>query len=135
MIQVFCDGGSRGNPGHAAFAYQVKENNKIAKEGSGYIGIATNNIAEYTAVVKALSWLKENYKGQDIHFYLDSNLVVSQLNGFYKVKNAAIRNLIVEIHGLETSFAKVMYNHVPREENKEADKLVNLILDKTLYGI
>ncbi|MEK7581457.1 MAG: ribonuclease HI family protein [Patescibacteria group bacterium] len=134
---INCDGGSRGNPGPAAFGFVVKSNGKLVKEGFGYIGIATNNTAEYTAVIEALSWLKENTKDEELTFNLDSLLVVSQLNGLYKVKNATIRELIVKIRQLETSFSKIVYKHVPREQNKEADRLVNLALDTTLakwYG-
>ena len=133
MIEIFCDGGSRGNPGPAAFGFVVKDSKKLIKEGRGYIGVATNNFAEYTAVIEALKWLKENYPGKDLRFYLDSELVASQLSGLYKVKNAKIRDQIFEIRSLETSFGQISYQYTSRELNREADKLVNQVLDE--YGI
>src|SRR3970040_888343 len=118
MIQISCDGGARGNPGPAAYGFVVKEDGKIVKNGLGYIGIATNNFAEYTAVIEALKWLENNYSEKDLEFYLDSNLVVSQLSGIYKIKNSKIRELIFKIRELETSFGQIRYNHIPREQNK-----------------
>lgn len=135
MIEVYCDGGSRNNPGHAAFGFVVKVNSSTVFKDGGYIGIATNNVAEYTAVVEALKWLEKNHKDQEISFYLDSNLVVSQLSGLFKIKNTELRNLVLKVHGLEKSFKKVTYKHIPREQNKEADALVNVALDQKLYGI
>lgn len=130
MINVYCDGGARGNPGPAAYGFVVYLDDKLIQKGSGYLGIATNNFAEYTAVIKALVWLKNHYQGSDIQFYLDSQLVVSQLSGLYKVKNAQIRELVFKVKSLESNFGQIRYIHVPRERNKEADKLVNLALDK-----
>lgn len=134
MLQIYCDGGSRNNPGHAAFGFVVKSNGEIVNSQGGYIGIATNNVAEYTAVVEALSWLGKDFKGQDLEFYLDSNLVVSQLNGIFKVKNAELRNYIVKIRTLMPNFKTVSFSYIPREKNKLADKMVNVALDKHLYG-
>jgi len=130
MIQISCDGGARGNPGPAAYGFVVKEDGKIVKNGLGCIGIATNNFAEYTAVIEALKWLENNYSEKDLEFYLDSNLVVSQLSGIYKIKNSKIRELIFKIRELETSFGQIRYNHIPREQNKQADHLVNQALDE-----
>lgn len=135
MIQAYSDGGSRNNPGHAAWGFVVKVDNKIIYSEGGYMGIATNNIAEYTGLLKALIWLEENKKDESIEFFLDSNLIVSQLNGVFKVKNAAIRELVVKVREIEPSFKKISYTHIPREKNKEADELVNIALDKQMYGI
>lgn len=130
MISIFCDGGARGNPGPAAYGFLIYLDDKLIQKGAGYLGIATNNFAEYTAVIKALWWLCDNgYQRQDLNFFLDSKLVVSQLSGFYKIKSAAIRNLVFEVKKLENQFGKIWYSHVPREKNKEADKLVNQALD------
>ena len=131
MIEVFCDGGARGNPGPAAYGFVVKEQAIVVYQGQGFIGIATNNVAEYTAVIEALTWAKGRHPGQ-LQFYLDSQLVVSQLSGLYKVKNATIRNLIFKIRTLETNFGQVQYIHIPRGQNKEADRLVNQALDEQL---
>jgi|SRR3989344_4256172 len=130
MIEIFCDGGSRGNPGPAAYGFVVKDKGAIVKEGNGYIGVATNNVAEYTAIVEALIWLSNHKKGEDLQFFVDSLLAASQLNGIYKVKNAKIRELLVKIRELENEFSKITYQHVPRDQNTEADKQVNLALDQ-----
>ena len=130
MIRIYCDGGSRGNPGPAAYGFVVKEEGKNVKEDGGYIGVATNNFAEYTAIIKALIWAKGSYPNKDLEDFLDSQLAASQLSGIYKIKNAKIRELVLEVKGLENSFNKVIYKHVPREENKEADAQVNIALDK-----
>ena len=129
MIEVSCDGGSRGNPGPAAFGYVVMRERKLIKEGYGYIGIATNNVAEYTAVIEALSWLEKHFPGVDLVISLDSKLAVSQLTGIYKVKDSKIRELVFTIRTLATSFGQIIFRHIPRELNREADKLVNKALD------
>ena len=130
MIEVYCDGGARGNPGPAAYGFVVKVAGRQVKEGQGYIGIATNNFAEYTAVIEALNWLTGRFSGRDLNFYLDSQLVVSQLSGIYKVKNSTIRDLVFKIRSLETSFGQIKYQHIPREQNLQADSLVNQALDE-----
>ncbi|KKR49014.1 MAG: Ribonuclease H [Candidatus Curtissbacteria bacterium GW2011_GWA1_40_16] len=134
MVEVFCDGGSRGNPGPAAWGFVLKVDGQITKEDCGYIGIATNNFAEYTALVEALSYLEENFEGGSARVYLDSKLVVSQLNGEYKIKNLNIAKLVKQARELEKSLGDIVYNHIPRDQNKEADKLVNIALNKNLYG-
>ncbi len=128
-MQIFTDGGARGNPGPAAYGFVIKDEGKLLKEGFGKIGIATNNVAEYTAVIEALKFLENNFKGQDLDFYIDSQLVVSQLTGKFKVKNADIRELVLKVKQLEGSFKGVTYTHIPREKNTQADALVNLALD------
>lgn len=134
MLEVFADGGSRGNPGHAAYGFVVKKDGVTTKEEGGYLGIETNNFAEYTALVKALTYLEAEAQGEEIRVYLDSQLVVSQLSGIYKVKSPKIRELVTKVRELEPSFKVVKYQHIPRDKNKEADRLVNIALDKKLYG-
>lgn len=128
-LVIYCDGGARGNPGPAAYGFVVKAGGKIIKQEGRSLGIATNNFAEYTAVISALKWLVQDYKGEDLNFFLDSQLAVSQLAGLYKIKSANIRNLVFEIKTQESKFGQVKYNYIPRDKNKEADKLVNLALD------
>lgn len=135
MLTVFCDGGSRGNPGKSAFGFVAYHDGQIVKEGAGKIGIATNNFAEYTALIKALEWLSRNQKGQELKINMDSQLVVSQLNGVYKVKNATIRGLLFKVRELEGSFAKITYRHIPREQNAHADELVNKVLDELEFRV
>ena len=135
MIEVYCDGGSRGNPGPAAFGYVVMRERKVIKEGYGYIGIATNNVAEYTAVIEALSWLEKHFPKVDLVINLDSKLAVSQLTGIYKVKDSKIRDLVFSIRMLANSFGQIIFRHIPRELNREADKLVNRALDEQIKKI
>lgn len=134
MIKVFTDGGARGNPGPAAIGVYVADdkNKKIFAFGKT-IGVATNNVAEYTAVIEALSWVLENkdiFKNKELKFYLDSNLVVFQLRGIYKIKNAKLRELLFKIKEKEAELnLQISYFHIPREENKIADSFVNSALD------
>jgi len=133
MIEVFCDGGARGNPGPAAWGFVIKKDGRTIKEDCGYIGIATNNFAEYTALVKALSYLRKNFEGESAKVYLDSKLAASQLSGEYKIKNLTIAKLVRQVRELEKGLGSIVYTHIPREQNKEADKLVNIALNKNFY--
>ena len=134
MIEVYCDGGSRGNPGPSAYGFVIIDRGTIVKKGFGYLGIATNNFAEYTALVAGLVWLSSYCRGSDLQVYLDSKLIVSQLNGIYKVKNSTIRECVFKIRELESNFGNISYHHINRDKNREADKLVNQVLDKKIYG-
>ena len=134
-IIVYTDGGARGNPGPSAIGVQVQDaSGKVLAEVSETIGNATNNYAEYFAVVRALQTLKKQY-GKDskelaIELRLDSELVKKQLNGEYQVKDPGLVPMFVEIHNLRvSSFPKLTLTHVPRAQNKEADRLVNEALD------
>ena len=133
MIEVFCDGGARGNPGPAAWGFVIKKDGRTIKEDCGYIGIATNNFAEYTALVKALSYLRKNFEGESAKVYLDSKLAASQLSGEYEIKNLTIAKLVRQVRELEKGLGSIVYTHIPREQNKEADKLVNIALNKNFY--
>lgn len=134
-IIVHSDGGARGNPGPAAIGVMIeKEDGEIVEELSETIGDSTNNIAEYTAVLRGLHALialfGEKTAELEIDWRLDSELVVKQLAGEYKVKNPGLRSLFEEIRDLRTRFPKLSLRHVRREENKEADRLVNEALDR-----
>lgn len=135
-IKVFTDGGARGNPGPSAIGVYVTDlgGKKIAGFGKK-IGIATNNVAEYTAVIEALDWIIENKKDFDrdakIHFFLDSKLVCSQIIGIFKVKNSNLRNLLLLVRDREAQISfPIYYKHIFREKNTKADKFVNEALDK-----
>lgn len=129
-MKVFTDGGSRGNPGPSACAWVVYDGDNIVKTGSEFIGISTNNQAEYKAVYYALNWIKNNIK-DDLSFYLDSELVVKQLNGVYKIKDANLKALAIKIKTLIASLPQqIAFSAVRREQNKLADKLVNEKLDE-----
>ncbi len=126
---IYTDGGARGNPGPAGIGAVIyDENNRLLKEISEYIGEATNNQAEYRAVIAALE--KAHKLGaEEVVFYLDSELVVKQLRGEYRVKNKDLASLFVRVHNLKLNFRKIQFFHIPREKNKEADKLVNKAID------
>lgn len=133
-LLIFTDGGARGNPGPGAVGFVVKDNTgKVLTEQGKYIGHVTNNVAEYQAVIEALKWLKNNLINSvnSINFFLDSKLVVNQLNGYYKIKNANLRNLIIEVRKLEREIGgNVSYCYLAREKNFQADFLVNQTLAK-----
>lgn len=130
---VYTDGGARGNPGPAAIGvYIIDSEGKEILRMSKQIGEATNNIAEYTAVIEALKWIKENISSGikttelNFQFYLDSSLVVNQMNGIFKVKQKHLRELLLKVKILEQEVGgKILYNFIPREKNKIADFLVN----------
>jgi ribonuclease HI len=129
-IKIFTDGGARGNPGPAAIGLVIKdENNKILKEFSEYIGKATNNQAEYRALIKGLE-LAKGFKPSEVICYLDSELLAKQMKQEYKVKDKDLQPLFIKAWNAAVRLKKVNYQHVPRELNKEADKLLNLELDK-----
>lgn len=133
---IFTDGGARGNPGRAAIGIVIRtENGQILQEIYQRIGVTTNNVAEYSAVVAALEWLRNNPITQlsnnpITQFYLDSVLVVNQLNGKFRVKNADLRELLLKVRMLEQEVGgQIYYTSIPREENTAADALVNRALD------
>jgi ribonuclease HI len=133
-ITIHTDGGSRGNPGPAASAFVVEKDGIIIGEGSKYLGTTTNNVAEYSAVIIALEWLLSSPVIKSelliVNFLLDSELVVRQINGIYKVKDENLKSLFDKTIGLIKLFnIKVNFIHVRREENKRADFLVNKELD------
>ena len=130
MIKVFCDGGARGNPGPAAVGVVAYDNDKKIFEISKTIGVATNNVAEYSAVIDALKKLIELDTRTEINFNLDSELVVKQLNGKYRVKDAKLKKMYAGAIGLLAKFDEVKFEHTKRVNNSYADKLVNKALDK-----
>jgi ribonuclease HI len=133
--KVFTDGGSRGNPGHSACAFVILDNQNHLIEKTGfYIGIATNNQAEYNGFQRGLERAQE--LGIDnIELFSDSQLVVNQMKGVYKVKNQELASIHQAVSKLASSFRKINFNHIPREKNKLADQEVNRILDDRENGI
>lgn len=135
-VRMYADGGSRGNPGPAAgaavlFALSATgEQGERVGDAAKYIGIDTNNQAEYTGIVIGLQKaLDLGYEAVDVR--LDSELAVKQINGIYRVKNPEIAKRFLEVHNLRTKFQKVTFSHVFREQNTAADALVNATLDAT----
>lgn len=135
-IIIHTDGGARGNPGPSAIGVVITSGDKLMKEYGKTIGDATNNVAEYSAVVSALETLekglKEKSKLAEILIKADSELVVKQLNGVYKVKEPTLQKLFVKVYNLRQHFKSVDFTHIPREQNKRADQLVNDALDKEI---
>lgn len=135
-ISIFTDGGARGNPGPAAIGVYIETEGKSLTQIGKRIGDATNNIAEYTAVLEALKWLLENrqkLRDSKINFFMDSQLIYSQIVGTYKIKNENLKRLLFEIKRKEAELKfPVSYSFVPRENNKKADLLVNMALDNML---
>lgn len=135
IIKVFTDGGARGNPGPAAAGISITglAGNERLLCGK-YLGVTTNNVAEYSAFVLAFETLLAledlTPKNVEIKFFADSLLAVKQLNGEYRVKNPNLEKFFNQIKNQEKLFAKVTYEHIRREFNKFADQEVNKVLDK-----
>lgn len=127
---VHTDGGARGNPGPAGIGAVLRmENGAVLAEISEYIGKTTNNQAEYKALLAAIRKAKE-FNPDEVCFYLDSELVVKQLNREYKVKNQELAPLFMEICDNARCFKKVTFIHIKRELNKDADRLANEAMDR-----
>jgi len=125
QITIYTDGGSRGNPGPSAAAYVILDERNHRLEARGfYLGQATNNFAEYTALLRGLQRAKQ-IKAKRVTVRSDSELLVRQINGEYKVKNTALQNLHSQSLTLLEQFSDWQVKHIAREKNKEADKLVN----------
>jgi len=125
------DGGSRGNPGPAAYGYVLETEDGTVLDARGEtIGVATNNVAEYRALLAGLEAAID--RGVDeLEVVSDSELLVKQMRGEYKVKNDALRELVEDAHALARRLAKISYTAVRREHNELADRLVNEALDST----
>lgn len=127
---INADGGSRGNPGPSAAGFVMKDSSeRLIFEGGKYLGVTTNNQAEYYAVRLALEKARE-YAAKKVTFRLDSQLVVNQLNGLYQVRNRDLWPIYAYIKDLTQHFKEVIFTHVRREFNKEADAMVNKVLDE-----
>jgi len=127
-LEIYTDGGARGNPGPAGIGVVIWNGNELVGTYSKYIGEATNNQAEYEAVLLGLQQAKR-LKAEKLDFYMDSELAVNQLNRKFKIKNADLGSLFVKALNMMIGFKTVQFHHIPREKNKEADKLVNQAID------
>ena len=130
-VLVYTDGGARGNPGPAGAGVVIIDGKKKT-EVKQFLGqLQTNNWAEYEAVVIALGKLLEmNLRDRDVEFRLDSQLVVEQLKGNWKIKEASLKQQAAKVRSLLKDFGTVTFTYIPRDENKEADRLVNEALDE-----
>jgi len=133
-VHIFCDGGAIGNPGPAAIAAVIKFDSKT-KKYSQFIGRATNNQAEYKALIFALKKLKQilgkkKAKETEVEVFVDSEVLAKQLQGKYKIKEKTLQNLFLQVWNLKIDFKNVNINHIHRERNKEADLLVKKALQE-----
>jgi ribonuclease HI len=129
-IRVHIDGGARGNPGPAGFGVHVEDaTGEVVAELYGFLGRATNNVAEYAAFIAALEWAQAQGVHQ-LQVYSDSQLLVRQIEGAYKVRHAGLKPLYVRCRLLMTRFSLLRLEHVRREENKDADALANRAMDE-----
>lgn len=129
---IFTDGGARGNPGPAGIGGAVYDaEGELVAEVSEYLGTATNNVAEYQALLQTLLKAKE-LGATEVDCFLDSQLVVKQMNREYKVKNPELAKIFVQIHNLVLQIGRVTFTHVYREKNTVADALVNKAIDAAL---
>lgn len=135
-IVIYTDGGSRGNPGPAGMGVVIADGKgKILKEYSNFLGARTNNEAEYEAVIFGLKKIKallgkEKIKNTEIEFRLDSQLIARQLNGRYKIEEEKLFPLFIKIWNLKMDFGPIVFTEIPREKNKEADRLANEAIDE-----
>ncbi len=130
-LAVFCDGGARGNPGPAAAGVVIFCQEKPLFQTGIFLGRRTNNEAEYQAVILALEWLEQHWPmAEKVTFYLDSRLVVSQVNGHFRLRAANLRPLLTKVKKkINQLKGEINFVYVPREKNQLADQLVNQALD------
>lgn len=141
-VIVYTDGGARGNPGPAAIGVVIEDIGpstllRVNKKYGEYIGEKTNNQAEYEAVIFALKKIKaligkKKTKETEVEIRMDSELVVRQLGGIYRIDEPSLKPLFVDVWNLKMDFKKVEFVHVPREKNKAADRMVNKVLDSRM---
>jgi ribonuclease HI len=130
MITVYIDGGARGNPGPAGYGVRVEDaSGAMLDELHGGLGVATNNVAEYNGLLAALKWALAHNE-RDVHVRSDSELLVKQMRGEYKVKHPGLQPLYGQARLLAAKLNRVRFEHVRRESNKEADRLSNLGMDE-----
>ena len=131
MVTAFIDGGARSNPGPAGYGvHVVQPDGTVIAELYGGLGIATNNVAEYNGLLAALQWAVDNGH-TEIQIKADSELLVKQMRGEYKVKHPGLQPLYVRARLLVMQLDRVVFEHVRREFNKEADRLSNLGMDES----
>lgn len=129
MIRAYIDGGARGNPGPAGYGARIeREDGSLVEELYAPLGIATNNVAEYNGLLAALRWAVEHGE-TDVHIRSDSELLVKQMRGEYRVKNPGLQALYVQARMLVMQLGSIRFEHVRREANTEADRLSNLAMD------
>jgi ribonuclease HI len=130
MLIAYVDGGARGNPGPGGYGVRLeREDGAVVAELHAALGIATNNVAEYNGLLAALTWAIEHGE-RVVHLRSDSELLVRQMRGEYKVKHPGLQPLAARARLLCMELDRVTFEHVRREQNKEADRLANLAMDE-----
>ncbi len=129
MITAYIDGGARGNPGPAGYGVYIQLQDGTVEELHGGLGIATNNVAEYNGLLAALKWTID-HGHRRLHIRADSELLVKQMRGEYKVKNPGLQPLAARARALVSQLDQVRFEHVRREHNKDADRLSNVGMDE-----
>ena len=130
MIVAYIDGGARGNPGPAGYGVRIEdEHGTLIEEFNGFLGTSTNNVAEYNGLLAALRYARQ-HGHRAVRIKSDSELLVKQMRGEYRVKNAGLQPLYREARGIALALDRVLFEHVRREHNKDADRLANLAMDE-----
>ena len=129
MITAYIDGGARGNPGPAGYGVYIELPDGTVEELHGALGIATNNVAEYNGLLTALKWAVE-HGHRAVRIKADSELLVKQMRGEYKVKHPGLQPLVARARVLAAQLDDVTFEHVRREQNKDADRLSNVGMDE-----
>ena len=133
-IVAYIDGGARGNPGPAGYGVRIEDDDgRFLDEFHGFIGSATNNIAEYNGLLAALRYA-QHHDHRQVRIRSDSELLVKQMNGHYRVKNPGLQPLYRQACAIVTSLDRVVFEHVRREQNQDADRLANLAMDQGTTG-
>ena len=128
-IVAYIDGGARGNPGPAGYGVRIEdEHGALIEEFNGFLGTSTNNIAEYNGLLAALRYARQ-HGHRDVRIKSDSELLVKQMRGEYRVRHANLQPLYDEARAIARGLDHVVYEHVRREQNKDADRLANLAMD------
>jgi ribonuclease HI len=131
LITAYIDGGARGNPGPAGYGVHIENGDgAVIAELHGALGVATNNVAEYNGLLAALAWAVEHGE-RKLHIRADSELLVKQMRGEYRVKHAGLKPLFLQACALIRQVGDVSFEHVRREFNKNADLLSNLGMDES----
>lgn len=128
---LYTDGGSRNNPGQAAIGVVLMDNENVLEKFGKKIGIATNNEAEYAALIAGLE-VSVKYHPEELVCFMDSELVVKQLTGVYRIKDPKMQKLAVKAKSLEKNISKIQFKYIPRKQNSVADSLVNFALDNLI---
>jgi ribonuclease HI len=128
-IIAYIDGGARGNPGPAGYGVRIEdENGELIDEFNGFLGTSTNNVAEYNGLVAALRYAEQRGH-RVVRIKSDSELLVKQMRGEYRVKNPGLQPLYQQARAIAASLERIVYEHVRREQNTHADRLANLAMD------